>query len=59
MSPADELRRLLTKRDRVAAELAALDRRIADAGARYCDQNRILVRLRPEQIRRELERLPC
>lgn len=55
MTPETELKRLLPQRDRLAAQLAQVERRIGEAAVNFSKARGFMFPLRPEQIRRELE----
>jgi hypothetical protein len=56
VKPDVELKRLLRRREMLAAELAAVDRKITVASESFSRDRGYMFSLRPEQIRRELER---
>lgn len=56
MSGPAELKRLLARRESLASELAAVDRKLVAASERFSRARGYMFSLRPEQIKRELER---
>lgn len=54
MAQRDQLKQMIEERDRLAAELAALDRRIQKEARAYWDAKGVLAMPRPERLRAEL-----
>lgn len=51
---AKQLRQMLQRRDRMASDLAALDKRITQEGRKYWAAKGVLANPRPERLRAEL-----